>query len=91
MPTWYEQHVASGGLECETGFHFPSPAEGIYGRGFPSTFPSFRFGDELRVPETEGEYVLQWRWDCEESSQIWASCADIEIRPDSAAVPVTVV
>ena len=25
---------------------------------------------------TPGRYVLQWRWDCEESDQIWASCSD---------------
>ena len=27
-----------------------------------------------------GKWVLQWRWDCEESDQIWASCADITIK-----------
>ena len=26
-----------------------------------------------------GEYVLGWRWDCEMSSQVWSSCADITI------------
>ena len=26
-----------------------------------------------------GDYVLQWRWDCEESDQIWASCADVTV------------
>lgn len=26
-----------------------------------------------------GPYVLGFRWDCEESNQIWSSCADIEI------------
>eukprot|EP00037_Helgoeca_nana_P029635 m.356205 g.356205 ORF g.356205 m.356205 type:complete len:377 (-) comp28018_c3_seq1:2541-3671(-) len=25
------------------------------------------------------DYVLGWRWDCEESSQVWSSCADITI------------
>merc|ERR1719474_1914945 len=24
-----------------------------------------------------GDYVLGWMWDCEESSQIWASCSDV--------------
>ena len=27
-----------------------------------------------------GEYVLGWRWDCEETTQVWASCADITIK-----------
>lgn len=91
MPSWYQEHVASGGFKCENGFQFPAPAKGIYGAGFPNTFPSFRFGDELRVPDDEGEYVLQWRWDCEESSQIWASCADIEVRAGLASAPTPVV
>lgn len=26
-----------------------------------------------------GEYVLGWRWDCEETTQIWQSCSDITI------------
>lgn len=37
--------------------------------------------DLVKVPEDlpEGEYLLSWRWDCEQSSQIWQSCADILI------------
>lgn len=26
-----------------------------------------------------GKYLLSWRWDCEETAQIWLNCADIEI------------
>jgi len=26
-----------------------------------------------------GDYVLGWRWDCEETAQIWANCADVTI------------
>ena len=37
--------------------------------------------DQLAIPATTppGRYVLQWRWDCEESDQVWASCSDITI------------
>jgi hypothetical protein len=28
---------------------------------------------------TPGEYVLGWRWDCEESTQVWSGCADVTI------------
>merc|ERR1712146_72604 len=37
--------------------------------------------DHLIVPEDidEGEYVLQFRWDCEATAQIWNSCSDILI------------
>lgn len=42
---------------------------------------NLRIVDKVRVPGdlTPGEYVLGWRWDCEESNQIWASCSDIII------------
>ena len=37
--------------------------------------------DLLHIPEATppGAYVLQWRYDCEETDQIWASCADVTI------------
>ena len=37
--------------------------------------------DTVQVPADieAGEYVLSWRWDCEHSSQVWNSCADITI------------
>ena len=33
--------------------------------------------DTLELPASlqPGQYVLGWRWDCEESTQIWASCS----------------
>lgn len=38
--------------------------------------------DKVRVPDNipEGDYVLRWRWDCEQSAQIWAGCSDITIE-----------
>jgi len=37
--------------------------------------------DTLIVPEdlASGEFVLGWRWDAEETTQIWQSCSDITI------------
>ena len=34
---------------------------------------------QLPLTLTPGEYVLGWRWDCEESTQVWSSCADVSI------------
>jgi len=31
-----------------------------------------------------GEYVLGWRWDCEESNQVWMNCADVTIKAYTA-------
>eukprot|EP00040_Diaphanoeca_grandis_P011897 m.60909 g.60909 ORF g.60909 m.60909 type:complete len:403 (-) comp22904_c0_seq1:338-1546(-) len=30
-----------------------------------------------------GDYVLGWRWDCEETAQIWQNCADVTITVDA--------
>merc|ERR1711871_97191 len=37
--------------------------------------------DAVRIPSTlkAGKYVVQWRWDCEESAQIWMQCADVTV------------
>jgi len=44
----------------------------------------FDFGivDLVKVPENlePGHYVISFRWDCEQTKQIWSSCGDIEVR-----------
>jgi hypothetical protein len=44
--------------------------------------PTMEIVDKVMIPKDTppGEYVLGWRWDCEESNQIWQSCSDITIR-----------
>jgi len=43
--------------------------------------PNLEIVDLVQIPRhlKAGKYVLQWRWDCEESDQVWASCADVTI------------
>merc|ERR1712096_233583 len=38
--------------------------------------------DTVRVPSSlkPGPHVVQWRWDCEESSQVWLNCADVTVK-----------
>ena len=38
--------------------------------------------DAVKLPDhlPAGEWVLGWRWDCEESTQVWASCSDVTIK-----------
>merc|ERR1712000_387166 len=79
---------------CPHGSGFPPPVPDVpalcgntqagspSGPDVPRELPNdekYIIGDELRVPNKQGDYVLQWRWDCEESLQIWTSCADITI------------
>lgn len=37
--------------------------------------------DKVQIPDDleEGEYLLSWRWDCEQSPQIWQQCADVKL------------
>ena len=37
--------------------------------------------DTVVVPKTlkPGKYVLGWRYDCEETAQIWQNCADVQV------------
>jgi hypothetical protein len=44
--------------------------------------PKFAIVDALRLPAdlAAGHWVLGWRWDCEETAQVWLACADITIE-----------
>mmetsp|Transcript_94636 Transcript_94636/g.131528 ORF Transcript_94636/g.131528 Transcript_94636/m.131528 type:complete len:205 (+) Transcript_94636:2-616(+) len=46
-----------------------------------SADPTLEIVDHVMIPKNlkPGRYVLGWRWDCEESNQIWQSCSDVEI------------
>ena len=41
------------------------------------------FKDLVEIPEdiAPGVYVLSFRWDCQNSPQVWNSCANIQILP----------
>ena len=45
--------------------------------------PQLEIVDRVRIPASlpPGDYVLGWRWDCEESTQVWTSCSDVVIKP----------
>jgi hypothetical protein len=47
------------------------------GRG---PFP-FSIVDEVLVPASlaPGPYILSWRWDAEQTKQVWSQCASVEI------------
>eukprot|EP00041_Stephanoeca_diplocostata_P005157 m.57506 g.57506 ORF g.57506 m.57506 type:complete len:433 (+) comp15607_c0_seq1:87-1385(+) len=43
--------------------------------------PNLEIVDNVMIPADTppGKYVLQFRWDCEETSQIWNQCSDVTI------------
>jgi len=85
---------AVSNLKC-AGPTFTPPIKGLYGFGPGACGSSevkcnykqfvqhdFDFGivDKVKVPDvTPGEYVLSFRWDSEQTNQVWTSCADVTI------------
>lgn len=100
---WYRQQQCAQGCSglnltaCPPGWtQFPEPLPGISGytglyppvgrAGFP-----YSVVDQVKIPADiePGEYLLSWRWDCEQSHQIWQNCADLRIAVDNAEVEAT--
>jgi hypothetical protein len=56
----------------------------------PGDYFPFSVVDKVLIPEDleVGEYVMSWRWDCEQSSQIWLNCADVTIVEPSRSVAI---
>lgn len=80
----YYTHLS--GIGCgKLGVQFPPPAEGLLGFGAGQGEPGhwrflFSVMDRVRVPKLAvGEYVLSWRWDCEQTTQVWNTCSNIRI------------
>jgi len=74
---------------CPTGYQFPPPIEGLFGQGAninydPRATFLWTLMDELQVPEDldAGDYVLSFRWDCEQTPQVWNTCSSIKIVED---------
>lgn len=89
---WIEEMTCSqscSGLglpQCSPGMaQFLPPANGIsgfdqIGSGGLTGF-QFSILEKVKVPTNlkPGAYLLSWRWDCEQSAQVWQNCADIKV------------
>jgi len=79
--------LAPGCPDCSRagGYQFSPPAPGIYGYGqcllHPSYLMPFSIVDQLQVPLniTAGDYVLSFRYDAEQTPQVWNQCANIKM------------
>lgn len=70
-----------------------NPLDGICGsEEFHHVLSKFKFNivDKVKVPQSlkPGDYVLSWRWDCDQTAQVWASCADIKITAPAGDIVV---
>lgn len=60
---------------------YPACANNKAGEGCCHTTAYMEIIDEVVVPKIPaGEYVVRWRWDAEQSPQIWSGCGDIIIE-----------
>lgn len=66
--------------ECKNS-HYSTPKDGVC-KCSGDWNDEVEIVDRVHLPAnlTPGKYVLGWRWDCEESTQIWASCSDVIIQ-----------
>jgi len=72
--------------ECSQGTQFPPPAPGLEGYGETYLAPGaptffWTLMDLVEVPMDlePGQYVLSFRWDCEQTSQVWNACSSITV------------
>ena len=79
--------LALGCPDCSHagGYQFPPPAPGVFGYGQcllngTYTMP-FSIVDQLHVPLNiaEGHYVLSFRYDAEQTPQVWNTCANVKL------------
>ena len=52
---------------------------GAYDKQLDGTMTCICSGRDIPADLPAGEWVLGWRWDCEQSTQVWASCSDMTI------------
>jgi hypothetical protein len=66
---------------------YPEPLPNTHGFGHNNStkvedgFHDYSVVDTVAVPAglAPGDYLLSWRWDCEQTTQVWQNCADIRI------------
>ena len=86
-PYYNGSNPTPNGYNCPTGTMFAVPFDYGYGHQMwtidceldPKAAPTWMIVDQVRAPAVAGEYVLRWRWDTEQNSQIWTHCADIVV------------
>jgi len=48
---------------------------------FKKVLQDYSIVDTVKVPEgIEGDYVLSWRWDSEQTSQVWTQCSVVTVE-----------
>ena len=84
-----DEEEDEGANTPETGYQFTPPWPAGSGTGArartTAEIASSSVG-QLRVPDQKGEYVLSWRWDCENSPQIWEIAQISQLNDPSLSI-----
>lgn len=88
-PCPWDTYNTTGLLPCDPGIE-SGLLGGCDGNGMGQCSSDWVVGvisDHVWIPAdlASGEYVLGWRWDCEETAQIWQNCADVSIKGSTPA------
>mmetsp|Transcript_78799 Transcript_78799/g.123004 ORF Transcript_78799/g.123004 Transcript_78799/m.123004 type:complete len:154 (+) Transcript_78799:3-464(+) len=88
-PCPWDTYNTTGLLPCDPGTD-PDLLGRCDGNGMGQCSSDWVVGvisDHVFIPSDlpAGEYVLGWRWDCEETAQIWQNCADVTITVSAEA------
>jgi hypothetical protein len=86
IPTCAGVGVGQPYMPCD-GPQFPPPAGcnetcwGYTAGGKSSTLELPEIVDKVLVPKDlpPGNYVVSWRWDCEQTPQVWLGCGDVTV------------
>ena len=72
------------GPASPTGWRLRADFSGAGAKVINGKDPEWVIVDEVIAPRRPGKYVLQWRWDNEQTPQVWTTCADVEVLPAQA-------
>jgi len=77
--------IATGGLDATAEGAYQGVCRCSHFSNGGYLLPNLEVVDNIRIPKDlkPGHYVLQWRWDCEETDQVWASCSDVTVTAPS--------
>ena len=78
--TWYEQGTKKVCYKAGKKRSLDGLTGDTYGVGSQDVkIANWEIVDLLIAPEVVGNYVLQWRWDNEQTPQIWTTCSHVEV------------
>ena len=76
-----ESSAATGFCPDATQFSVSAVSAASAYSGYGKSIWEWSILDTVEVPADlePGAYVLSWRWDCEQSAQVWQNCADVTL------------